>query len=268
MYLTSLAALAGVEPANLWRLRRASRLSVLETDAFTIQPQRHVTPVPPSRCCALHRATISHKLGMVPHAGLAPTPHTVQRPSMPTQSASKHSGYTAYQWRRYGYAAPVTHISEKELISVKRRAFLSIFYEICTPCQTIVGFHVRLLRMARLPARGGFLRPYRWISYYRHGAASLQRATLTPQAVRRLTLKGAAYENASCRLTKSVGGVSASLSSGMFGVAISVVSQNLSALFRPAFTEGGYPALLPTAGIKPDTTLAMAHQALAYKSRF
>lgn len=104
----------------------------------------------------------------MPHAGLAPTPHTVQRPSMPMQV--KHGGYTAYQRRRYGYAAPVTHISEKELLSAKRRAFLSIFYEICTPCQTIVGFHVRLLRMARLPARGGFLRPYRWISYYRHGA--------------------------------------------------------------------------------------------------
>ncbi len=70
----------------------------------------------------------------------------------------------------------------------------------------------------------------------------------------------AAYENASYRLTKSVGGVSASLSSGMFGVAISVVSQSLSALFRPAFTEGGYPALLPPAGIKPDTALATAHQ--------
>lgn len=70
----------------------------------------------------------------------------------------------------------------------------------------------------------------------------------------------AAYENASCRLTKSVGGVSASLSSGIFGVAIPVVPQFLSGLFRPAFTEGGDPALLPPVGIKPNTALATAHQ--------
>ena len=46
----------------------------------------------------------------------------------------------------------------------------------------------------------------------------------------------------------------------MCGVAISVVSQNLSALFRPAFTEGSYPTLLPPVGIKPNTALATAHQ--------
>ena len=88
-----------------------------------------------------------------------------------------------------------------------------------------------------------------------------QRSRRKPaQAVRRLTLKGAAYENASYRLTKSVGGVSASLSSGIFGVAVPVVPQFLSGLFRPAFTEGGDPALLPPVGIKPDTALATAHQ--------
>ena len=110
-------------------------------------------------------------------------------------------------------------------------------------------------RVARLPA----LEPPR---------CNEQRSRRKPaQAVRRLTLKGAAYENASYRLTKSVGGVSASLSSGIFGVAIPVVPQFLSGLFRPAYTEGGDPALLPPVGIKPNTALATAHQRQHAKQR-
>lgn len=190
-------------------------------------------------------------------------PHRTKCSAHPCQCQRqvKHGSCATYYWRRYGYATPVKHIPEKRIAFCKEARFPLYLLQKCTPRQTIVGFHVRLLRMARLPAKGGFLRPYRWGSYYRHKAAALQRATLTPaQSVRRLTLKGAAYENASCRLTKSVGGVSASLSSGIFGVAFPVVPQFLSGLFRPAFTEGGDPALLPPVGIKPNTALATAHQ--------
>lgn len=138
---------------------------------------------------------VTEFIGLVPsgfHGRVRPCIIAARR-NQTERPTSKDAPAAAHYWRRYGYATPVTHVPEKRIAFCKEARFPLYLLQKRTPCQTIVGFHVRLLRMARLPAKGGFLRPYRWVSYYRHKAAALQRAALTPaQAVRRLPLKGAA----------------------------------------------------------------------------